>query len=140
MSVDGTFQKLTKKEVLGLNREKEKLELALGGIKDMPGLPSAIFVIDAQKENISVLEANKLGIPVVAVTDTNADPSDVDFVVPGNDDSIKAISLFTSGAAEACLSGKRRAKDRRNEDTKEGHVKEGSFLDDHGHKVEIEKR
>ena len=139
MSMDGTFQKLVKKEVLGLTREQEKLERNLGGIKDMPSLPSAIFVIDAQKESIALAEANRLGIPVVAVADTNADPSAVDFIVPGNDDSLKAISLFVEGAAEACIAGKMRSKDRRRED-KDSQINEGSFTSETGHKIEIERK
>jgi small subunit ribosomal protein S2 len=141
MEKDGTFQKLTKKEVLGLTRELEKLERNLGGIKDMPGLPRALFVVDAHKETIAILEATKLGIPVVAITDTNADPNTVEYPVPGNDDSIKSLQLFISTAAEACLAGKRKSQQFEGEDDEGGvAVKEGSFRDDKGNKVAIEKK
>ncbi len=105
MAEDGTFDKLTKKEVLRLTRERQKLEKNLGGIKDMAKLPGAVFVVDTRKEHIAVAEARKLGIPVVAVVDTNCDPDDVDFVIPGNDDAIRAIRIFVSKAAEACVEG-----------------------------------
>jgi small subunit ribosomal protein S2 len=97
---------LTKKEMLGLRREKEKLERTLGGIKGMKKLPEAIFVIDPEQEEIAVYEARKLGIPVVAVIDTNCDPDMVDHKIPGNDDAIRAIRLFCSSVAEAILEGK----------------------------------
>ncbi len=137
MSKDGTFQKLTKKEALGLRREQEKLELNLGGIKDMPGLPAALFVVDAHKETIAIAEAKRLGIPVVALTDTNADPTAVDFAIPGNDDSIKSLQLFISTMAEACLAGKAKAKKFEGEDKE---MDRGSFRDDKGNKVAIEKK
>ncbi len=105
MSQDGTFDLLTKKEVLQLNREKDKLEKTLGGIKGMNRLPGAIFVIDPKKENIAVKEARKLGIPVVAVVDTNCDPDEIDYIIPGNDDAIRAIRLFAQKMADACLDG-----------------------------------
>ncbi len=105
MAADGTFEKLTKKEVLRLTREKIKLERNLGGIKDMTKLPGAVFVVDTKKEHIAVSEARKLGIPVVAVVDTNCDPDEVDYVVPGNDDAIRAVRLFLDKAAEACIEG-----------------------------------
>ena len=91
MAEDGTFQKLPKKEVLGMERERSKLEKNLGGVKDMTRLPGALFVIDPGKEHIAVLEAKKLGIPVVGVVDTNCDPDMVDYVIPGNDDAIRSI-------------------------------------------------
>jgi small subunit ribosomal protein S2 len=105
MSQDGTYQLLTKKEALGLEREREKLEKTLGGIKGMNKLPGAIFVIDPKKEAIAVKEARKLGIPVVAVVDTNCDPDEVDYIIPGNDDAIRAIRLFASKMADACVEG-----------------------------------
>ena len=105
MAEDGTFAKLTKKEVLQLEREKEKLETTLGGIKGMTKLPGAIFVIDCKKESIAVKEARKLGIPVVAVVDTNCDPDEIDYVIPGNDDAIRAIRLFANKMADACAEG-----------------------------------
>ena len=103
---DGTFDKLVKHEVLSLRRERDKLEKSLGGIKDMKNLPDALFVIDIGHENIAVLEAKKLGIPVVAVVDTNYDPSLVDYPIPGNDDAIRAVQLYARAAADAVLEGK----------------------------------
>ncbi len=100
-SQDGTFARLTKKEALMRSRELEKLEKSLGGIKDMGGLPDAIFVIDAGHEKIAILEAKKLGIPVISVVDTNTEPKGVDYVIPGNDDAMRAIKLYVEGAAEA---------------------------------------
>jgi small subunit ribosomal protein S2 len=97
---------LTKKEMLGLKREKDKLEQSLGGIKGMKKLPDAIFVIDPKQEEIAIKEARKLGIPVIAVIDTNCDPDMVDYKVPGNDDAIRAIRLFCSSVAEAVNEGK----------------------------------
>jgi small subunit ribosomal protein S2 len=105
MSEDGTYQLLTKKEVLQLERERAKLEKTLGGIKSMTKLPGAIFVIDPKKEAIAVKEARKLGIPVVAVVDTNCDPDEIDYIIPGNDDAIRAIRLFAARMADACLEG-----------------------------------
>ena len=102
---DGTFEKLTKKEALMRTRTKEKLDLSIGGIKDMGGLPDALFVIDVDHERIAVQEANKLGIPVIAIVDTNSDPMGVDHVIPGNDDAIRAIKLYVSAMADACIEG-----------------------------------
>ena len=106
MSTDGSFEKLVKHEVMGLLREKDKLDKSLGGIKNMQALPDALFVIDIGHENIAVLEAKKLGIPVVAVVDTNYDPSLVDYAIPGNDDAIRAVQLYTRAIADAVLEGK----------------------------------
>ncbi|MFV0476380.1 MAG: 30S ribosomal protein S2 [Parahaliea sp.] len=103
---DGTFAKLTKKEALMRTRDMEKLERSIGGIKDMGGLPDALFVIDVDHERIAITEANKLGIPVIGVVDTNSDPSGVDYIIPGNDDAIRAIKLYVSAVADACLAGK----------------------------------
>ncbi|HSM91241.1 MAG TPA: 30S ribosomal protein S2 [Anaeromyxobacteraceae bacterium] len=108
MAADGTYERLPKKEVAQLEREREKLEKNLGGIKDLSRLPSALFVIDTKKEHIAVHEANRLGIPVVAVVDTNCDPEGIDYVIPGNDDAIRSIRLFTGKIAEACIEGKAR--------------------------------
>lgn len=105
MAQDGTYDLLTKKEALNLEREREKLEKNLGGIKGMTKLPGAIFVIDPKKETIAVKEARKLGIPVVAVVDTNCDPDDIDYIIPGNDDAIRAIRLFAAKMADACMDG-----------------------------------
>ena len=106
MATDGSFDKLVKHEVMGLLREKEKLEKSLGGIKDMAALPDALFVIDIGHEDIAVKEAKKLGIPVIAVVDTNYDPSLVDYAIPGNDDAIRAVQLYTRAIADAVLEGK----------------------------------
>jgi small subunit ribosomal protein S2 len=108
MKADGTYERLPKKEVAALEREREKLEKNLGGIKEMARLPAAVFVIDTKKEHIAVHEANRLGIPVVAVVDTNCDPEGIDYVIPGNDDAIRSIRLFTGKIAEACVEGKAR--------------------------------
>ena len=106
MSADGSFERLVKHEVLSLIREREKLEKSLGGIKNMNGLPDALFVIDIGHEDIAVKEAKKLGIPVIAVVDTNYDPSLVDYAIPGNDDAIRAVQLYTRAAADSVLEGK----------------------------------
>ena len=102
MDEDGTLDTLPKKEALGLRREKERLEKFVGGIKDMGGLPGALFVIDPHHEHIAVSEANKLAIPVVALTDTNCDPDQIDYLIPGNDDAIRSIKLVTAAIADAC--------------------------------------
>ena len=109
METDGSFDKFTKKEALILARDQEKLERNIGGIKEMTGLPGAMFVIDPRKEGIAINEANRLGIPVVALTDTNCDPAGIDFVIPGNDDALRSIRLFAGAIADACLEGARRA-------------------------------
>ncbi|HXH02772.1 MAG TPA: 30S ribosomal protein S2 [Candidatus Competibacteraceae bacterium] len=106
MAQDGTFERLNKKEVILLKREMEKLERSLGGIKDMPSLPDALFVIDVGHEKIAVKEANKLGIPVVGIVDTNNSPEGVDYVIPGNDDAIRAVTLYVQAAADAILEGR----------------------------------
>ena len=103
---DGTFLKMVKHEVLGLRRERDKLLASLGGIKDMNRLPDALFVIDIGHENIAVQEAKKLGIPVIAVVDTNYDPTLVDYPIPGNDDAIRAVQLYVQAAADSVLEGK----------------------------------
>ena len=106
MAEDGTFDLLPKKEVAALLKEREALEKNYGGIKEMPGLPECIFIVDPRKERNAVLEAKKLGIPVVAIVDTNCDPDDADYVIPGNDDAIRAIKLISSALADAVLEGK----------------------------------
>lgn len=103
-SNDGTLAKLTKKEALNLMREKEKLERDLGGIKEMGGLPDAIFVVDVGHEKIAVAEAKRLSIPVIGIVDTNNSPDDIDYIVPGNDDSLRAIGLYAKGIADTVLS------------------------------------
>jgi len=138
MSEDGTYEKLTKKEALNLERLRSKLESNLGGIKDLRGRPDLVFILDAFKEHIAVKEAKKLGIPIVAVTDTNTDPDDIDYVIPGNDDSLRSLQLFTGAIAEACLAGKAREKivsDKEQETTKEG-----TIYDQSGHSVKVSKK
>lgn len=103
MEEDGTFEVLPKKEVILLKKEKERLEKFLGGIKHMKGLPSALFVIDPRKERIAVAEARKLGIPIVGIVDTNCDPDEIDYVIPGNDDAIRAVKLLTAKIADAVV-------------------------------------
>ncbi|WP_416305673.1 30S ribosomal protein S2 [Neptunicella sp. SCSIO 80796] len=105
-SQDGTFDKLTKKEVLMLQREMGKLENSLGGIKNMGGLPDCLFVIDADHEHIAITEARNLGIPVISVVDTNSNPDPVDYIIPGNDDAIRAIQLYLNAAADAIGTGR----------------------------------
>jgi len=106
MQEDGTFDMLPKKEVAQLQKEMYNLERNLGGIKNMKGLPSAVFIVDPRKEHNAVLEAKKLGIPVVAIVDTNCDPDDADYIIPGNDDAIRAIRLISSVLADAVIEGK----------------------------------
>jgi small subunit ribosomal protein S2 len=106
MSVDGGFEKRVKHEVLSLKRELEKLERSLGGIKNMNSLPDALFVIDVGHEEIAIKEARTLGIPVIAVVDTNYDPANADYIIPGNDDAIRAVQLYAAAAADAVLEGK----------------------------------
>ena len=106
MREDGTFDLLPKKEVTKLELEIEKLEKYLGGVKNMTELPAAIFVVDSKKEHIAVSEARKLGIPIVAIVDTNCDPDEVDYVIPGNDDAIRAVRLISATMADACLEGR----------------------------------
>lgn len=106
METDGSFYLLPKKEVLELRKEKERLERFLGGIRNMRRLPDAVFIIDPRKERIAVAEARKLGIPIVAIVDTNCDPDEVDLVIPGNDDAIRAVRLLTGKVADAVIEGK----------------------------------
>ncbi|MBL6808175.1 MAG: 30S ribosomal protein S2 [Pseudomonadales bacterium] len=106
---DGTFDKLTKREALMRTREMEKLERSIGGIKDMGGLPDALFVIDVEHERIAISEANKLGIPVIGIVDTNSNPDGIDHVIPGNDDAIRAIRLYVAAFADAISQGKHAA-------------------------------
>ena len=111
MEEEGVFNVLPKKEVIKLNAEKEKLEKYLGGIKDMPELPGAIFVVDPRKENIAIQEAHRLGIPVVGIVDTNCDPDELDFPIPGNDDAIRAVKLITGAMATAVIEGRQGAEE-----------------------------
>ena len=105
MEQDGRLDRFHKKEALGLKREMEKLERSLGGIKDMPGIPSALFVIDVGHEKIAVAEAKRLGIPVIGVVDTNHSPDGIDYIIPGNDDAARAIQLYVRGVADAVIAG-----------------------------------
>ncbi len=109
MESDGTFDKITKKEGLFLQREKDKLNKVLSGVVDMTRLPGALFVVDVKKESIAVKEAKRLGIPVFAIVDTNCDPDDVDYVIPANDDAIKSVQVITKAVADAILEGKERS-------------------------------
>ncbi len=105
MESDGTFDLLPKKEVIKLNLEIEKLEKFMGGIKDMKEIPGALFIVDPRKERIAVAEAKKLGIPIVAIVDTNCDPDEIDYVIPGNDDAIRAVKLISGAMANAIIEG-----------------------------------
>ncbi|MBR4744326.1 MAG: 30S ribosomal protein S2 [Oscillospiraceae bacterium] len=111
MQEDGTFDMLPKKEVIKLQHEREKLITNLGGIREMKGLPGALFVVDPRKEHIAVAEARALGIPIVAIVDTNCDPDEIDYVIPGNDDAIRAVKLIAGKIADAVLEGKQGAQD-----------------------------
>ncbi|MFA5624018.1 MAG: 30S ribosomal protein S2 [Bradymonadales bacterium] len=123
MAIDGTYTKLSKKEIRGIENDREKLERSLGGIKELNSLPGALFVIDAGMEKIAVNEAKILGIPVIAVVDTNCDPDPIDYVIPGNDDAIRAIRLFSAAIADACIEGaKRRAADPSQRDRQKDYV------------------
>lgn len=117
-SQDGTFLKLTKREALERTREMEKLERALGGVKNMGGLPDALFVIDVDHESIAIKEAKNLGIPVIGIVDTNSNPDNVDYVIPGNDDAIRAVTLYASAMADAILAGKEYAQSQANAQAK----------------------
>lgn len=110
---DGSIERYPKKEQASLMRKREKLENVLGGIHNMPGLPQAVFVVDVRKEDIAVREANRLGIPVVALVDTNCDPDNIDYVIPGNDDAIRSIRLITSKIADACIAGRRKYEEKK---------------------------
>ncbi len=117
MASDGTFEKLAKKEVSRLGRERERLQFAFEGIKDMPGLPAMLFIIDTKKEKIAVAEANRLGIPIVGVVDTNCDPTLINFPVPGNDDAIRSIRLFSGMVADSVLEAKSFAAEGADQET-----------------------
>ena len=106
MEEDGTFEKLSKKEVIGLRAEHAKLEKYLGGIRDMKGMPGALFIVDPKKERIAVKEARILGIPIVGIVDTNCDPDDVDYIIPANDDAIRAVKLIAGSMADAIIEAK----------------------------------
>ncbi len=129
---EGRFDVLTKKEALELTREITKMDRNLGGIKNLKGLPSALFVVDPKKEHIAVKEAKTLGIPVVALCDTNCDPSGISYVVPGNDDAIKSIRLFTAAIADAVIEGRQISQGRA--------TQQASFVGDEAGQVEVIKR
>ena len=116
MKEDGSINRYTKKEILKMNKELEKLEKNLGGIKNMDEVPGALFVVDPKREKIAVKEAKKLGIPVVAIADSNCDPDEIDFLIPGNDDAIRAIRLICSKIADACIEGHNLAEQRLREE------------------------
>jgi small subunit ribosomal protein S2 len=124
METDGTFDALTKKEVIKLRHELNRLEKFLGGIKEMKRMPAAIFVVDPKKERIAIKEARILGVPIVGIVDTNCDPDDVDYVIPANDDAIRAVRLITSGMADAIIEG------RQGESYDEGETGEAVFGED----------
>ena len=115
MENEGVFDVLPKKEVIKLRAEKEKLEKYLNGIKDMPELPGAIFVVDPRKENIAIQEAHRLGIPVIGIVDTNCDPDELDYAIPGNDDAIRAVKLITGAMATAIIEGRQAIADEAEE-------------------------
>lgn len=119
----GHAEKLPKKEIAQLNRQLSKLSKTLGGIKEMRGLPDLIFIIDQQKENIAILEANKLNIPVICLADTNADPTNVNYIIPGNDDAIRSIRLITSKLADAVIEGKQLKENKANTTAKIEEIK-----------------
>lgn len=119
MEEEGVFNVLPKKEVIKLRAEKEKLEKYLNGIKDMPELPAAIFVVDPRKENIAIQEAHRLGIPVIGIVDTNCDPEQLDFAIPGNDDAIRAVKLITGAMATAIIEGRQAIADDQEEVTED---------------------
>jgi small subunit ribosomal protein S2 len=120
MATDGRYELLPKKEVVKLERERKHLQANLAGIKNLNRLPDVLFVIDSNKEAIAVKEARKLGIPVVAVVDTNCDPSEVDYVIPGNDDALRAIRLFAAKIADSCVEGATAANDKQIADIQAG--------------------
>ena len=117
---DGTFSKLTKKEGLKIQRDIDRLEKSIGGVTEMGGLPDALFIIDVKRESIAVTEASKMGIPIVGIVDSNSNPEGIDYVVPGNDDSIRSIALFTEAAADACLKGSEAATGLKQDEPQSG--------------------
>jgi small subunit ribosomal protein S2 len=117
---DGTFSKLTKKEGLKIQRDIDRLQKSIGGVTEMGGLPDALFIIDVKRESIAVSEASKMGIPIVGIVDSNSNPEGIDYVVPGNDDSIRSIALFTEAVADACLKGSEAATGLKQEEPQSG--------------------
>jgi small subunit ribosomal protein S2 len=133
MESDGTFDKLTKKEILFLHREKDKLNAVLSGVVDMARLPGALFVIDVKKEAIAVKEANRLGIPVFAIVDTNCDPEGIDYVIPANDDAIKSVQVIMNAIATAAIEGKERVAAHQMEAAAESSEVRAKEADQKGH-------
>ena len=117
---DGTFNKLTKKEGLKIQRDIDRLQKSIGGVTEMGGLPDALFIIDVKREAIAVSEASKMGIPIVGIVDSNSNPEGIDYVIPGNDDSIRSIALFTEAVADACLNGSEAATGLKQEEPQSG--------------------
>jgi small subunit ribosomal protein S2 len=117
---DGTFSKITKKEGLKIQRDIDRLQKSIGGVTEMGGLPDALFIIDVNRESIAVSEASKMGIPIVGVVDSNSNPEGIDYVIPGNDDSIRAIALFTEAVADACIVGSKAATGLKQETPQSG--------------------
>ena len=117
---DGTFSKLTKKEGLKIQRDIDRLEKSIGGVTEMGGLPDALFIIDVKRESIAVTEASKMGIPIVGIVDSNSNPEGIDYVIPGNDDSIRSIALFTEAVADACLKGSEAATGLKQDEPQSG--------------------
>ena len=144
MATDGRYELLPKKEVIKLERERKHLQANLAGIKNMSRLPDAVFVIDSNKEQIAVREARKLGIPVVAVVDTNCDPSEVDYVIPGNDDALRAIRLFTSKISESIAEGAQLMSDKQIADmtaaTEQAQAREAKHAEDAAAALEIHEQ
>jgi small subunit ribosomal protein S2 len=124
MKQDGTYELLPKKEVASLEQERTKLEKNLSGIKNMSGIPGALFIVDPKKERIAVAEARKLSVPIVAIVDTNCDPDEIDYVIPGNDDAIRAIKLITSKIADAIMEGKETLSKKNAEEAEKAKVEE----------------
>ena len=117
---DGTFDKLTKKEGLKIQRDIDRLQKSIGGVTEMGGLPDALFIIDVKREAIAVSEASKMGIPIIGIVDSNSNPEGIDYVIPGNDDSIRSIALFTEAVADACLKGSEAATGLKQEEPQSG--------------------
>jgi small subunit ribosomal protein S2 len=124
MKSDGSINRYTKKEVLKMEKELAKLEKNLGGIKDMDELPGAVFIVDPKREHIAVKEVKKMGIPVIAITDTNCDPDDIDYIIPGNDDAIRSIRLICSKIADACIAGHNLAEEKLRADAETMKIKD----------------
>ena len=122
MSQDGTYERLTKKEGLRLDRERAKLQTSLGGIRDMGRLPGLVFVVDTKKEGIAIAEARRLEIPIVAIVDTNCNPDEIDYAIPGNDDAIRSVTLITTLMADAVMEGQSAREDQVEQEQEQGHV------------------